>query len=186
MGNASLYIHILVFLVLIGILIFLFFRIQYFRRLSLTDEFTTFLNYKGACSRIQKNIRKNRIFTLALIDIDHFRKFNEIGYEFGDSVIKEFSSRLKILLPENTVIARFRIGDEFIIVFNDMNIIEVSECLKRIKSDCTLYHFNCLQPYPKLTFSFSEGVVEYGNPTDTIETLLSAAERLLKEKKHNL
>jgi diguanylate cyclase (GGDEF)-like protein len=118
-----------------------------------------------------------------MIDIDQFGRFNKFGYSLGDEVIREFSALLLKLLPKNIILARFRIGDEFIIVFKNMNVESASRHIDHIKTQCKDQAFNSLQLHPGQSVSFSAGVVESGNNLNTLEAILLEAERLLKEKK---
>ncbi len=62
--------------------------------------------------------------TLALISIDRFTRVNEIyGMEIGDKILVAITRRLRNILLDNNGIYKGR-GDEFFIVFRDVNIIE--------------------------------------------------------------
>ncbi|MFN7629071.1 MAG: GGDEF domain-containing protein, partial [Pirellula sp.] len=57
-------------------------------------------------------------FTLALLDIDHFKKINDTyGHASGDEVLREVGARLREISDQCNLIARYG-GEEFAVVFN--------------------------------------------------------------------
>ncbi len=96
--------------------------------------------------------------TLALISIDRFTRVNEIyGMEIGDKILIAITRRLKKLLKDNHRVYKGR-GDEFFIVFQDVDIIE-SEILtqKIIDVLCHPYIFNGNH----IALTLSIGLVHY-------------------------
>ena len=67
----------------------------------------------------QEIIRADRTegnIALLLIDIDHFKKFNDThGHQVGDAILKEFARVLKANLRKYDVLARYG-GEEFVII----------------------------------------------------------------------
>ncbi|MBN2482882.1 MAG: GGDEF domain-containing protein [Candidatus Omnitrophica bacterium] len=54
--------------------------------------------------------------SLVIIDLDHFKKFNDrYGHQFGDEVLKHLSNVLRYTIQEKGAIFRYG-GDEFVIV----------------------------------------------------------------------
>ncbi len=96
--------------------------------------------------------------TLALISIDRFTRVNEIyGMEIGDKILIAITRRLKKLLKDSESIYKGR-GDEFFIIFRDVDIIE-SEILtqKIIDVLCHPYVFNG----NRIALNLSIGLVHY-------------------------
>jgi diguanylate cyclase (GGDEF)-like protein len=61
-------------------------------------------------------VRNNRIFSILLCDIDHFKIINDkFGHAAGDNVLKEIAKLLQKESRESDVVARFG-GEEFIIL----------------------------------------------------------------------
>lgn len=57
-------------------------------------------------------------FSLALFDIDHFKKFNDTyGHQFGDIVLHDVAQYVKGVLDEGDWVARYG-GEEFVIFFS--------------------------------------------------------------------
>jgi diguanylate cyclase (GGDEF)-like protein len=70
---------------------------------------------------ISKSIYTNHGFTLMFVDLDGFKKVNDIlGHDIGDEILIEVANRLKIVTNSNDVIARLG-GDEFTIIIPTTN-----------------------------------------------------------------
>jgi diguanylate cyclase (GGDEF)-like protein len=96
------------------------------------DNLTDLANRNIFMDRLRKNIfkseRDNTEIAILFIDIDRFKQINDtFGHSIGDEVIIEVAKRLKSIVRNIDTIARFG-GDEFVIMFNDMenyNIIHI-------------------------------------------------------------
>jgi len=65
---------------------------------------------------ISRALRHNTQICLLLIDIDHFKKFNDsYGHQTGDFVLKEFSKILQENIRKYDTLARYG-GEEFVII----------------------------------------------------------------------
>lgn len=86
---------------------------------SLTHVYNkkTITEYAIKCLKEEKN---NRV-TIAVLDVDHFKKVNDIyGHMYGDKVLARVGRKLKEVVGEDGVVGRIG-GDEFVIVFNGIN-----------------------------------------------------------------
>ncbi len=85
-----------------------------------TDGLTGLANRRAFDQQLDEQFRdfaqSKRVFSLALLDIDHFKKINDTyGHPAGDAVLKEVSSRLRMQLPMAIQIARYG-GEEFAVL----------------------------------------------------------------------
>lgn len=65
--------------------------------------------------------RENKPISLAMIDIDHFKKINDkFGHQYGDLLLKSFSQYILSTIREEDLAARFG-GDEIMLVFPGMD-----------------------------------------------------------------
>jgi diguanylate cyclase (GGDEF)-like protein len=144
---------------------------------------TLLLNYRGLCRNIEKLFKQETPFSVAILDIDNFRNFNLHGYKLGDAVLKEFAALLCNTFYEDALIARFRLGDEFVIVFPNTEFEQAENKIKKFREICCNFKFNSIAGFSVHTISFSEGIVELNAETNSIDSLFSEAEKSLKDNK---
>jgi diguanylate cyclase (GGDEF)-like protein len=154
---------------------------RHFKRLSITDDLTGLMNYRGLRTNIDKIIHSNPVFTLALIDLDNFKSFNKHGYSLGDEVLQEFISFLKKTVADYMIIVRFRIGDEFIIILKNTDQLAAEQQISDVKTKCWNYPFKCLETFSEKHLSFSSGIVQYSAEYNTLEKLIREADIRLKK-----
>ena len=85
------------------------------------DGLTNLFNNRYFQTALDKELsratRNSSYFSLVIIDIDHFKRFNDDhGHLVGDFVLKEFASVLAKNLREYDILARYG-GEEFVIIF---------------------------------------------------------------------
>ena len=79
-----------------------------------------------------------RHYTLGMVDIDHFKKFNDTyGHDVGDQVLKMVASQMKQAARGATV---FRYGgEEFTIVFKGMDEVRAIEIAEKVRTTIAAY-----------------------------------------------
>jgi diguanylate cyclase (GGDEF)-like protein len=142
----------------------------------------------GLRSRLaMENLLESRIatgsaFCLAMIDIDGFKKVNDVyGHLAGDELLKQFASELKSAGRSTDVIGRWG-GDEFVILL-DGSQSEAGGRIDRLKKwACGDYTVAGVAGPVKLTLDASIGLTEYvkGEP---IKALLARADAAMYENK---
>lgn len=183
--NTVFYTCIFLLFALAVIALFLSKRIIYYRILSETDQMTSLMSYRGLCRNIEGLLKHNISFSLVIIDIDNFRVFNKHSYKLGDEVLKEFSVLLNNSFDDNTIISRFRIGDEFILVFPNTGSEKAKAKIEEFKENCKKHIYTSLHNFPANNLTFTEGIVETSASINTIEKLFSEAENSLRINKSN-
>lgn len=91
--------------------------------------------YFQECLEVEfKEAKKNNYpLSLAIFDIDHFKKFNDTyGHMFGDKVLVSTVEAVKSELRKNDMIARFG-GEEFIILLPRTNLAEALEKVEMLR-----------------------------------------------------
>ena len=67
-------------------------------------------------------LRRQCPSSVAILDIDHFKKLNDTyGHEIGDLVLKAVARRLHALFEGTTSLLSRLGGEEFAILFNEMD-----------------------------------------------------------------
>ena len=108
--------------------------------LSVTDPLTGCSN-RGCLNKrlpqeIQRAGRYNRPLSIIMCDIDHFKKVNDTyGHQAGDTVLKEFSKRIKDSIRDNVdQLARYG-GEEFLVTLPETDLdgaLKLAERLRRV------------------------------------------------------
>ncbi len=97
-------------------------------KLATTDGLTNLYNHRYFQDEMLKSIEKaNKAkghFTLVLVDIDFFKKFNDTyGHQAGDAVLKQVAETLKKSVRPGDLVARYG-GEEMAIIFADTDLEE--------------------------------------------------------------
>lgn len=88
--------------------------------LAHTDELTGLANRRRLFEAIEQEIararRSNRPLTVAMIDLDHFKRFNDtFGHTAGDELLRRFALRITQRVRAQDLVARYG-GEEFCLV----------------------------------------------------------------------
>ena len=98
------------------------------KEMSYVDRLTGLFNRHYMMERLEEQMSKDKACTVAMIDIDDFKKINDIyGHNAGDYVLKELSKIMKKNC-NNSIISRWG-GEEFLI------LIGVGENAKEMMED---------------------------------------------------
>ena len=74
------------------------------------------------------------ITTLAMLDVDHFKKFNDVyGHRAGDEVLRVVAGMLHSRLNQRGMVARFG-GEEFAVILDDCNLQEASQFVEEARA----------------------------------------------------
>jgi len=123
---------------------------------------------------------------MIVIDIDHFKKFNDrFGHLIGDEVLKIVVRTLIDSLKGRDIVARFG-GEEFIVLLQETPIdiaMKVADMVRKAIASKELKRKDTGQIYGTVTVSM--GVSEYRPQTDTLPTFLKRADDALYQSKHD-
>jgi diguanylate cyclase (GGDEF)-like protein len=149
-----------------------------------TDNLTGLLNPRGFYakfdSELQRSARYKRIFSLAYIDIDNFKKINDtFGHSSGDNLLVEVANSLKSSMRATDVIARLG-GDEFVCLLPETN----EEDAKVAFAQATDTLEKCMDKH-NWAVSFSIGIVTFGKLPNDIKAALKVADELMYSVKNN-
>ena len=158
------------------------------KTLSATDELTGLANRRQFQEYLLRELaqsrRQHNSFSILMIDIDHFKQYNDYhGHLKGDIVLKKVSS----LLLQNTrgvdLVARFG-GEEFIMLLpksDKTNSLAVAEKLRMCIEEENFAGAEQSQPGQRLTISV--GVSHFPTDSSDIYDLLNLADSALYEAK---
>jgi two-component system, cell cycle response regulator len=158
------------------------------RRLSLTDALTGAYNRRHLVDELPLELERARrhrhALSLAICDIDHFKKINDTyGHQAGDEVLRAFARLLCSSVREIDWVARFG-GEEFVVVLpatDQAGALRIAEKL-RVQAESLRVPFagHAIQ----LTASFGVGSIEPGWPEAPLpEALIEHADLCLYRSK---
>lgn len=116
--------------------------------LAITDPLTDAFNRRYFDMRISEEmnrcIRYGTIFSLSIIDLDHFKDVNDtFGHQIGDSVLKEIVLIIKDNVRQTDIVARYG-GEEFVIIYPSTPRSGVLTQLERLRKSVEEHKFTGL------------------------------------------
>ena len=124
---------------------------------------------------------KNAKFSLILLDVDHFKKYNdEFGHTAGDMVLKSVAATLQRCLEPAEFTARYG-GEEFVVLLPNKGKKEAMKTAEKIRAEIEAHKFIVRRAENTVTVSL--GVASYEEDGKTSEALLGAADQRLYQAK---
>ncbi|MEP6572971.1 MAG: GGDEF domain-containing protein [Gemmatimonadota bacterium] len=162
-------------------------RTQALRRLSRSDRLTGLPNRAYFDERVMSEISRARRYghplAMAMIDVDHFKLFNDTyGHAAGDEALRIVASTIQKAVRDSDLVVRYG-GEEFVAVFPGMNAdgaVERMEAIRRAVSETPV---PLLRTQQLATLTISAGVSTYGVDSLEVDELLDAADNRLFEAK---
>ena len=163
------------------------------RQLAITDGLTGLYNYRYFKEQLLQELKRAQRHSLnisvVMIDIDHFKQYNDKnGHPAGDVVLKDIARLLRDNIRNIDLAARYG-GEEFslILIETDKPSAKiVSEKIRKLVEDYG-FAYESSQPDGKLTIS--TGVATFPEDGEDFDTLVSKADQRLyraKEAGRNL
>jgi len=153
------------------------------RQMAQRDELTRLLN-RREFNRIlteewDRSVRFKRPFTLAMVDIDHFKKINDThGHQVGDEVLRHVASLLDGQVRNVDRVARYG-GEEFAIIMVETDRKSAVEGMQRL--GLLLAETPCVVPVSNQTIevTLSAGVATSLSDAGSASDLVAAADKAL-------
>ena len=157
---------------------------------SLREPLTDLFNREGWDHELTEACRvatvTNKPFTVAMVDVDAFKKINDSGgHQVGDLILKKLASFFKESLRAEDFIARFG-GDEFAFALSSPSLDKAQARLERLCKEISKPTYNCpvngKEFYLKISISVGLSLYRVG---DTPESLIHRADEALYLAKKN-
>ncbi|MBI4711317.1 MAG: GGDEF domain-containing protein [Candidatus Omnitrophica bacterium] len=134
------------------------------RELAIVDELTQVFVRHHFLERLEEELRRSIRFklplTVLMLDIDHFKRYNDdFGHLVGDATLKEVSELLKRSLRRVDLVGRYG-GEEFIVAMPETQVSNAAEVAERIRSGIARHDFQVYNVRTKVTVS--QGVTVFG------------------------
>ncbi len=127
--------------------------------------------------------RKSTPVSLIMMDLDHFKSFNDLhGHEIGDRILRHFAKTMSLTMRETNLAARYG-GEEFVVLLPDTSTKACMLVAERIRHavERMIVPSGTDKPLPKITVSL--GIASYPEHGRSLEELLSASDKALYESK---
>ncbi len=153
---------------------------EYYKTISNLDPLTQLANRRAFERHINKLQDKETNFGLILLDIDHFKNFNDTyGHPAGDKVIQALGNILKSEVRENDIASRIG-GEEFAIVIESADIFVTKAIAERIREKFSNVPFSQNNETIYCTVSMGISVVD---SSESIESMLERTDKALYKAK---
>lgn len=153
--------------------------------LSVTDSLTGLYNRKhlmeSLTGEIGRSSRYERPFALLIIDIDHFKKFNDTyGHLAGDEVLRKMGEVFRDSIRGCDYAARYG-GEEFVIVMPEIGRDQGVQAAERIRASVAKKKIDANGN--SVTVTISVGVASFPEHGDDAQAIISKADTALYQAK---
>lgn len=145
------------------------------------DPLTELPNRRLIGERLERFHRQKRQFSLAVLDLDHFKRINDrYGHDVGDRLLVAITTVLRDGLRAYDLCARWG-GEEFLLLLADTHLDAACEIVERLRTRIAEVSIGVGEE--RLSITVSAGLSEYraGEPYQT--TLRRADQALLRAKR---
>lgn len=151
-----------------------------FEKIATTDTLTSVYNRRALLEKFATEIniskKTQKPFSLLLLDLDGFKKFNDTqGHQAGDIILQEFAHILKGNISQEGIIGRYG-GDEMVIILPGTDKISAQFFAEKIR-------FAVETEFKEIGITVSIGLVEYPLDGKSLVELLSQADEVLYRAK---
>jgi len=156
---------------------------EHTRRLAVTDGLTDLFNHREFQRRLEDEVKRcaryARCCSLLMIDIDHFKHFNDTyGHPVGDQVLRRVAGILQENTREMDAPARYG-GEEFVVILPETEGEYAAVAAERIRKAIAGTPFCQSEGREGLAITVSVGVAAYPEDAATREELISHSDRAL-------
>lgn len=158
-------------------------------KLSHEDALTGVANHRSFQENLDREIkrcgRQKTKLSMAIFDIDHFKKFNDTyGHKVGDFVLFEFAQFFKKKIRETDFFARYG-GEEFALILPDTEKKGAFAFIDRFRQQLSDREIiNPLNKSEKLRITFSGGISEFPTDAESKDKLIQLADEAMYKAKN--
>ena len=125
--------------------------------------------------------RHGRIFSLALVDVDHFKKVNDtFGHQMGDNCLREIARKLGTGLRQTDFLARYG-GEEFVLILPETSLSQAMKVAEKQRG--LIQRTKFLVKGHKVPVTVSMGVTEVHKGDNGLPSALQRADKAMYRAK---
>jgi diguanylate cyclase (GGDEF)-like protein/PAS domain S-box-containing protein len=155
---------------------------------SVRDPLTGLFNRRYMEESLEREIRraarKNKSVGAIMVDLDHFKRFNDtFGHEAGDMLLREFGNLARAKTRKEDIACRYG-GEEFLIIMPEATLENTQRRAEELRE--AVKHLELTsggRPIGMVTASL--GVAAFPDHAQTVEALVRVADAALYEAKHS-
>lgn len=156
--------------------------VERIQELTITDDCTGLFNvrhlYRVAEAEIERGRRFHSRFSLIFIDLDHFKRVNDVyGHLIGSRLLEEVGKVLKAQVRGVDSIFRYG-GDEFVILLPETDKLAAQETAMRLHSVLREHPFSLGNGTP-LSIRASFGVATFPEDGDSVHEIIRSADTMM-------
>ena len=156
------------------------------RNQSIRDPLTGLYNRRYMDESLQQEMfrasRKKRSVGAILIDLDHFKRTNDMfGHEAGDTLLREVGKLLQQQSRKEDIVCRYG-GEEFLFILPETTLDVLQKRAEHLRTAVKALHVSH-HGQPLNTLTMSGGVAAFPDHGRTAESLLQAADAALYRAK---
>lgn len=145
------------------------------------DPLTELPNRRLIDERLARLDREGRRYTLALLDIDHFKRVNDAhGHDVGDELLVAITRTMRQDLRDYDLCGRWG-GEEFLLLLGNTGLEEASRIVDRLRARLAQVRVPSGDDW--LSVTLSAGLSEHRDREPYLATLQRADQALLEAKR---
>lgn len=157
------------------------------KELAITDPLTGLFNRRYLQERFAEEIHRSEryefVFSMAMLDIDNFKLFNDTeGHLAGDNILKDVARIARDCLRANDIISRFG-GEEFAVLMPQTNKKEAWTVAERIRENIKASLCRKWEKFPRPGITVSIGLASFPENGRSVNELIKNADIALYKAK---
>lgn len=157
------------------------------KTLAITDGMTGLYNHRYFLERIneeyERTKRYKRSLSLIMIDVDHFKKYNDThGHPKGDEILRGVAKILKDTVRKSDTAARYG-GEEFVIILPETGGEEALLVAEKLRMEVEAHDFPGGETQPLGRVTISQGVASCKEELKSFDELIKNADNALYRAK---
>jgi len=156
---------------------------QRLRTMAETDALTSLYNRRHILHLLQNEIYRSERYrlplSLAMIDIDRFKGFNDkYGHQAGDRVLRSFARLLKKTSRNIDIPGRFG-GEEFLVILPETGVESSGVYAERVRKLAERLGARLKDRYDECSFTISIGLTSFNEKSDDMNSFIHRVDQAM-------